>query len=74
MVSQTGVCRYTTIEDVEQGIRVGIGSFAKVLVPPDYVNGRREQQFAATDPWIEYIAFLEAVTVEMSSQMATILH
>ena len=59
-------CRYNTIQDVEQGqgIIVGIGSFVKVLVPPDYDNEMRVQQFAATDPWIEYIAWLEAVEIE----------
>ena len=61
---RSGVCRYTMIEDVENGIRVGIGSFVEVLVPPDYDNDQREQQFATTDPWIEYIAFLEAVEIE----------
>ena len=35
-----------------------------MLVPPDYDNDWREQQFAATEPWLKYIAFLEAVEIE----------
>ena len=58
-----GVCRYNEIKDGKQGIICGIGSFVKVLVPPDYDNETRVQQFAATDPWIEYIAWLEAVEI-----------
>ena len=55
---------YDKIEDVKQGIIVGIGSCVKVLVPPDYDNEQRVQQFTAIDPWIEHIAFLEAVEIE----------
>ena len=63
---RTGVCRYNEIikhdhRDGKQGIIVGIGSFVKVLVPPDYLNETRVRQFDPTDPWIEYIAWLEAV-------------
>ena len=34
-----------------------------MLVPPDYDNETRVHQFVATDPWIEYIAWLEAVEI-----------
>ena len=30
---RNGVCMYDKIEDVKQGIIVGIGSFVKVLIP-----------------------------------------
>ena len=59
-----GVCIYDKITDAKQGIIVGIGSFVKVLVLPDYDNATRVQHFDPTAPWIEYIAWLEAVEIE----------
>ena len=74
-----GKCFYDKIKD--GNIIVGIGSFVKVLVPPDYDNETRVMQFPPTAPWIEYIAWLEAVEIEvttrraeMSSQMAKNSH
>ena len=69
-----GVCRYNEIKDGKQGIICGIGSFVKVLVPPDYDNETRVQQFAATDPWIEYIAWLEAVEIAPQEEPKCHLH
>ena len=76
---RSGVCRYDTITkydhtDDKKGIIVKIGSFVRVLVPPDYDNETRVQQFAATDPWIEYIAWLEAVEIEPQQKPKCHLH
>ena len=44
---------YDKIKDDEQKIIVEIGSFVKVLVPPDCDNETRARQFLPTEPWID---------------------